>query len=633
MNEFAAFASARSGLDLTNGYAPLWRWSVDDLDGFWSAIWDFFGLPPRPNGPALALEALPGAVWFPGATLNLTSEVFRGRRSDDVALIAAAEDGTRTTLTWGELEHEVAAAAAGLANLGVGCDDRVVGYLPNGAEAVVAFLAAASLGATWAICGLDYAPAAAVARLAQLHPKVLITATEHRYAGRRVDDRDKVGDLAVALPDLSAVVLVGDVTAIRGAISWDQLVTNREAELKPVPVTFTHPLWVLFSSGTTGKPKGIVHGHGGVVLEHLKLNALHLDLGMDDRMLWYTTPSWMMWNALVGCLLSGAAIVCFDGNPAHPQVDSLWELAADLEVTLLGTSPAYLGACRKATVELHRHDLRRLRKVGVTGSAFPADAFNWLTGQLPDGVQISSTSGGTDVVTAFVGSAPLLPVWPGELSGPLLGVALDAFDAAGQSVRAEVGELVITRPMPSMPLHFWNDLDGVRLRETYFSTYPGVWRHGDWVTITDRDSVVIHGRSDATLNRRGIRLGSADIYAATEALAGVAETLVVGIEEPNGGYWMPMFVITTGGVPLDDTLRDQIRQAILTQTSPRHLPDDILQVPMIPHTRTGKKLEVPVKRILSGLPPDQVVDLDSVDDPSSLVWFLKLGQLRIAQQC
>ena len=385
---------------------------------------------------------------------------------------------------------------------------------------------------------------------------------------------------------------------------------------------FSHPLWVLFSSGTTGRPKGIVHSTGGVLLEHLKAMSLSLDLGEQDTFFWYTSPSWMVWNYLVSALLAGARIVCYDGSPSHPSWDTVWALAAEQHVTLLGTSPAHLRACAQAGVEPARdHDLSALRSLGSSGSALPGDAYLWAADHVGRRVRVNSTSGGTDVVSAFAGGSPIVPVWPGELSAPSLGVALDSWDVRGKPVRGAVGELVVTKPMPSMPVAFWNDPGGARYREAYFSTYPGVWRHGDWITVTDRGSVVVHGRSDATLNRFGVRMGSADIYHVVEQLDEIAEALVVGVEQPEGEYWMPLFVVLNPGRELDDALTGTIRRAIREGASPRHVPDEIIAVPAIPHTRTGKKLEIPVKRILQGGDPRQVMDPGAVDNPDALRWF------------
>jgi len=625
---FARFAEARSGRSFGGDYHALWQWSVEDVGDFWGAVWDHFGLPERdPARPVLAEERMPGAVWFPGTRLNYVDQVFRHRPADEVAVVALDETGAATETTWRDLERQVAAVAAALRDAGVGPGDRVVGYLGNRAETLIAFLATASLGAVWAVCGLDYAPAAAIARLGQLQPKALITATAYTYAGKRIDASPAVTELLAALGDV-VVFQVGDGKPVSGARAWPDVVAGEAPPLEPVAVPFDHPLWVLFSSGTTGQPKGIMHGHGGVVLESLKWNALQFDLGPGDRVLWYTTPSWMMWNALISALLVGATVVCLDGSPGHPSPDALWRHAEAQRVALVGTSPAYVGACLKAGVDLRERDLATVRYVGITGSAFSPEAHIALAAMLPDRVQIASASGGTDVVTAFLGTSAWVPVWPGELSCVWLGVALDAYDEQGRSVRGEVGELVVTRPMPSMPVGFWDDADGSRYRDAYFSTYPGVWRHGDWITLTERHSVVIHGRSDATLNRRGIRIGSSDLCAAVEALPEVAEAMVIGLEEPGDGYWMPLFVVPVAGVELDDALRERIRQVVAEQVSPRHVPDEVLRPPAIPHTKTGKKLEIPVKRILAGAEAATVADPNSVDDPAVLAWYAEIGRVR-----
>ncbi|MGV0790377.1 acetoacetate--CoA ligase [Mycolicibacterium sp. XJ1819] len=610
VTDFARFVGERHGVTVDD-YRSLWQWSIDDLEGFWAALWDYFDLGNRPD-TVLVGEEMPGAQWFPGTRLNYVNQIIRNARTDRPAILDIAEGGAVTEISWAELLGRTSAFAARLRAHGVGPGDRVVGYLPNIPEAVIAFLATASVGAIWSACGQDYSAKAALDRLGQLEPVVLVTAEGYRFGGKSHDKRDDVEALRAGLPTLRATVLASELTE------------TSDARLDTVPVDFGHPLWILYSSGTTGKPKGIVHGHGGVVLEHLKAVALQCDIGADDTFFWYTSPSWMMWNFQIAGLLVGATIVCYSGSPNHPQPDTLWHLAAQIQATVLGTSPAYVLGCAKAgAVPRRDHDLSALRTVGITGSSLPPSTSLWLRDNVGERVQVSSISGGTDVVSAFIGGVPTVPVWPGELSAPYLGVALDAWDEAGNPVRDEVGELVITKPMPSMPVRFWNDADGSRYRSAYFETYPGVWRHGDWITITDHGSVIVHGRSDSTLNRHGIRMGSADIYQAVERLPEIAESMVIGVDQPDGGYWMPLFVVLAEGAELTDELRDRINKTIRDEVSPRHVPDEIIVAPGVPHTRTGKKLEVPVKKLLQGGDAAKVVERSAVDDPDLLDWYVK----------
>ncbi|MER5216851.1 acetoacetate--CoA ligase [Streptomyces sp. NPDC002838] len=637
--DFGRWAARHRGVEDTYDhidYGALHRWSVTDLEGFWSAVWEYFGVESAtPYERVLAEEKMPGARWFTGATLNYTHHALRHLRDDEPAIVALDENGSGYEVTGGRLRAQVAAVAATLRELGVGQGDRVVGYLPNTPHAIVAFLAAASLGAVWSVCGQDYAPKAAADRFAQLEPTVLIAADGYLFNGTTHDRREAVRDLARALPTLKATVLVDHVglpwpqdTYPSLVVPWEEASTRAE-ELHCTPVPFDHPLWVVFSSGTTGLPKGIVHGHGGVLLEHLKTLGLHSDLGPGDRLLWYTTTHWMMWNLVASTLLTGSTACTYDGSPApHARPDVLWDLAARHRVTVFGTSPQYLLGMAKFGIDPSVHDLSSIRAVGCTGSTLPASAYPWVRDHVGTRVQLASTSGGTDVVSGFAGSTPTTPVWAGELSAPHLGVALAAYAAEGHPVLDQVGELVVTRPMPSMPLYFWNDPDGTRYREAYFSTYPGLWRHGDWITLTSHGSVIVHGRSDSTLNRNGVRLGSADIHDAVERLPEITEALVIGAEEPDGGYWMPLFVVLAHGAELDDTLREKIRETIRTSASPRHLPDEILRVPGIPHTRTGKKLEVPVKRLLQGTPVEQVLNPTAVDNPDLITHFAHLGAER-----
>ncbi|MFF4691891.1 acetoacetate--CoA ligase [Streptomyces sp. NPDC001307] len=625
----------QAGLDGSD-YAALHHWSVTDLEGFWGAVWEYFGIDAdTPYERVLAEETMPGARWFPGATLNYAHHALRHIADDGVAILALDETGAGYEVSGKQLRSQVASVAATLRDLGVGQGDRVVGYLPNTPHAIVAFLAAASLGAVWSVCGQDYAPRAAADRFSQLEPTVLIAADGYLFNGNTHDRREAALELARTLPTLKATLLVDHMglpwppeNHHSLIIPWEDAATRTE-ELTFAPVPFDHPLWVVFSSGTTGLPKGIVHGHGGVLLEHLKTLALHSDLGPGDRLLWYTTTHWMMWNLVASTLLTGATTCTYDGSPApFAKLDVLWELAARHRVTVFGTSPQYLLGMAKYGIDPSAHDLSSIRVVGCTGSALPASAYPWVRDHVGDHALLASISGGTDVVSGFAGSAPNTPVWAGELSAPHLGVALAAYDAEGAPVTDQVGELVVTRPMPSMPLYFWNDPEGTRYRDAYFSSYPGVWRHGDWITITGHGSVIVHGRSDSTLNRNGVRLGSADIHDVVERLPEITEALVIGAEEPDGGYWMPLFVVPAPGVTLDDALREKIKGAIRTGASPRHVPDEILEVPGIPHTRTGKKLEVPVKRLLQGAAIEQVVNPAAVDRPDLIDHYARLGAER-----
>ncbi len=610
VTDFAKFAAQRAGATAPD-YGALWQWSVDHPGEFWAALWDYFELGDRPES-VLQSDAMPGATWFLGARLNYVDQVIRNARSDRPAILNVTEGGDTTAISWDELLGRAGAFAQQLQSLGVLPGDRVVGYLPNIPEAVVAFLGTAAIGAIWSACGQDYSAKAALDRLGQLEPVALVTAENYQFGGKTHDKRDDIEALRAGLPTLKATVFASELSA-----GGDRL--------ESVPVDFDHPLWILFSSGTTGKPKGIMHGHGGVVLEHLKAIALQSDIGSDDTFFWYTSPSWMMWNFQIAGLLVGATIVCYAGSPNHPRPDGLWDIAARVGATVLGTSPGYVLGCAKAgAVPKKEHNLTVLKTVGITGSSLPPSSSLWLRDNVGEHVQVASISGGTDVVSAFIGGVRTVPVWPGELSAPYLGVALDSWDEAGKPVRGEVGELVITKPMPSMPIGFWNDRDGSRYRAAYFEMFPGVWRHGDWITITDHGSIIVHGRSDSTLNRHGIRMGSADIYQAVERLPEVAEALVIGAEQPDGGYWMPLFVVLADGAELTDEVRDRINKTIREEVSPRHVPDEIIVAPGVPHTRTGKKLEVPIKKLFGGADPAKVVERSAVDDPSLLDWYAEL---------
>jgi acetoacetyl-CoA synthetase len=627
---YTGWLSETRGLGF-DGYDELRAWSVADLEAFWGSVWSYFDIRSHaPYEAVLADRAMPGARWFPGARLNYAEHALRHAADDRPALVAIGEDGPAHEISWGELRGLVGSVAAALRDRGIGHGDVVAGYLPNCPEAVIAYLACASIGAIWSSCAPDLEPEAALDRLAQLRPAALIAADGYRFGGRDHDRRGAVARLAEALGDLRATVIVERVgagaPAALDAEPWDALAAHpRDPQFAALP--FDHPLYVLFSSGTTGAPKGIVHGHGGQLLDHIRHHALHLDLGPDDRFSFYTTTNWMIWNWLVAGLLVGSTVVLHDGSPRHPELDAQFAVAARAGVTVHGTSAGYLTACAKAGLTPGTsHDLRALRAIASTGSPLPPETFHWIAEFVGPQVWPVSTSGGTDVCSAFVSGCPLLPVRAGEIQCRCLGAAVEVFDDDGRSVVGQVGELVITEPLPSMPVRFWDDPEGERYRASYFEEFPGVWRHGDWASVSDDGAVVILGRSDSTLNRHGVRLGTAEIYAAVERLPEIADSMVIGVEQEGGGYWMPLFVALADDVELTDELRATILDAIRAATSPRHLPDEIVAVPAIPRTLTGKKLEVPVKRILMGADPATALRRSSVADPAALDRFAALAR-------
>jgi acetoacetyl-CoA synthetase len=613
-------------------YEGLHRWSVDDLAGFWSAVAEFFGVRFR-SAPerVLGRREMPGAEWFPGATLNYAEHaVGLPEDADEIAVLGYSQTRDRQELTWGELREQVARARAGLQRLGVGRGDRVVAYLPNIPETLVAFLATASLGAVWASCAPEFGARSVVDRFGQIEPTVLLAVAGYGYGDKDVDRREQVAEIRAGLPTVRHVVHVAyGANALPGALGWEELLAA-PGDLAFDPVPFAHPLCVLFSSGTTGKPKAIVHSHGGILLEHCKNHGLSWDLRPGDRILWFSTTAWMMWNALVSALLVRASIVMIDGNPLHPDLRWQWQLAAETGATLMGASPGFLLACRTEGVRpAAEFDLSRIRQIGAAGSPLPAEGYRWVAAQFGPGVLLNVGSGGTDVCSGIVQGSPLQPVWTGEISGPCLGVDAQAFDEQGNPVIGELGELVITRPMPSMPVALWGDTDGTRYRDTYFDVYPGVWRHGDWVRFSAVGSAVIAGRSDATLNRGGVRLGTAEFYRVVEELPEVVDSLVVHLEDPAGGNGeLLLYVQLRDGVELDDALRRRISTALRTELSPRHIPDGIAAVPVIPRNRTGKKLELPAKRILRGAALDDVASRDVLADPTALDPFVALAAER-----
>jgi acetoacetyl-CoA synthetase len=602
-------------------YDELWRWSVDDLEGFWAAIWEFFDVQAsEPYERVLGSREMPGAQWFPGSRLSYAEHFFRDRDDDAVAIRHASELRELSQWTWGELREQTARIAAGLRGMDVGPGDRVAAYMPNIPETIAAFLATASIGAVWSSAAPEFGARSVVDRFAQIEPKVLLAVDGYRYGGR---DHDRGEVVAGVAEEIGAQVVRFGYLDGGG---WPPDFVGHDEPLAFEQVPFDHPLWLLFSSGTTGLPKPIVHSQGGILLEHLKYMHLHLDAQEGDRVFWFTTTGWMMWNFLVGVLLTPASIVLYDGNPGSPDLGALWDLAEATGMTTFGTSASYIASCMKAGVEPREgRDLGALRAVGSTGSPLAPEGFDWVYEHVGSDTWLFSTSGGTDLCTAFVGGVPTLPVYEGELQSRALGAKVEAFDEDGNALVGQVGELVLTEPMPSMPISFWGDDDGSRLRESYFSMYPGVWRHGDWIEITERGTAIISGRSDSTINRGGIRMGTSEIYSAVLADDDVVDALVVDVPREGTDGWMPLFVVLREGAALDDDLVARIKQRIREDCSPRHVPNEIHQIAEVPRTLSGKALEVPVKRILMGEPADKAASRESLANPRALDYFVELA--------
>ena len=622
----------KRGLHFT-GPEELWAWSVDKLEDFWASLWDYFEIQAsRPYKTVLVERKMPGAQWFPGAELNYAQHVFRNATANRPALLFQSEQQPLTEISWDELHQEVCTVAATLRNLGVKQGDRVVSYMPNIPQSVIAFLASASIGAIWSSCSPDFGTSSVVDRFRQIEPKVLFAVDGYQYGGKTIDRRATISELQQALPTLQKTIVVPnvfkDVSAenYQNAMLWQEM-PQATAHLVYEQVPFDHPLWVLYSSGTTGLPKAIVQGQGGILLEHLKNLHLGMDLKQDDRFFWYTTTGWMMWNLLIGGLLLGIPVLLYDGSPGYPDMNVLWRFAEQSGMTFFGTSAGFILACMKAGITPGKaFDLSRLRGLGSTGSPLPPEGFQWIYEQIKRDLWLASISGGTDVCSAFLGGSVLLPVHAGELQCRLLGAKIEAFDDNGRPLIDEMGELVITEPMPSMPLYFWNDPEGKRYRESYFEMYPGIWRHGDWVKITPRGSAVIYGRSDSTINRKGIRMGSSEIYRVVEDIPQVLDSLIIGVERAGGAYYMPLFVVLQPGVELDDALKTTIRNKIRANLSPHHVPDEIIAIPEVPRTLNGKKLEVPVKKLFMGAPLEKAISVDSMSNPQVMQYFIEFAK-------
>jgi acetoacetyl-CoA synthetase len=621
-----------------NDYNALWQWSVDHLDDFWASIWHYFGVQSSaPYDQVLDSEKMPGAIWFAGARFNLAEQLFRfhlEEESDQPALIGKSELRPTMQLSWREMRRQIGSVANALRGMGVKPGDRVVSYLPNLPETVIAFYACASIGAIWSSCSPDMGTPSVLDRFGQIAPKVLIAVDGYRYGGKDFDRRDVVATLVQSLPTLEHVVLLPYLrpdARLPGALQWEDLLAH-ESEIRFDQLPFDHPLWVVYSSGTTGMPKPIVHGQGGILLESLKGHALHTGLGESDRFMWFSTTGWIMWNSQVTALLVGATIALYDGNPGYPDLGTLWKFADEAQLTAFGAGAAYYANCMKAGIAPAKlADLHRIRTIGSTGSPLPAEAFTWIYEQLGSDILLASISGGTDIAAAFVGACPILPLYAGEMQCRCLGIAVYAMDDLGKPLTDAVGELVVTKPMPSMPLYFWNDPEGRRYHDSYFDTYPGWWRHGDWLRITPRGGAVIYGRSDTTINRHGIRMGTSEIYRVVENEPEIVDSLVVDLEYLGRESYMPLFVVLRPEVTLDGSLVRRMSDNIRTALSARHVPDEVFAVAEIPRTLTGKKMELPVKKLLLGMAIDEVANPDAMSNPGSLAYFVEFAKQRSAR--
>ncbi|WP_156290323.1 acetoacetate--CoA ligase [Oceanobacillus salinisoli] len=620
-------------------YHSLWKWSVNHIESFWESIWEYFNIQSKtPYQTVLTTHNMPGAKWFQEASINYTEHIFRDRNKDDIAIIHTSENRKTSEISWKQLYEDTAKMQYTLRNLGVTKGDRVVAYVPNIYETVVAFLATASLGAIWSSASPDFGTQSVIDRFKQIEPKVMITIDGYEYGGKRFERIKTVTEIQTELPALEATIAIPyldknpDFSQFKHAIPWEQAVA--ESAEKPTliyeHVLFNDPLWILFSSGTTGKPKPIVQSQGGILIEHLKALTFHCDLTENDRFFWYTTTGWMMWNFLIGGLLTGSTIILYDGNPSYPDNNRLWKLAEETKMTVFGTSASYITACMKAELKPGKSfDLSHLHNISSTGSPLPPEGFQWCYDHVKKDLWIASASGGTDVCTAFILSVPTLPVHAGELQCRGLGAKIESFNDLGQPTMDEVGELVLTEPFPSMPIYFWNDNDGSRLYESYFNVFPGIWRHGDYIKVTNRGTCVIYGRSDATINRGGIRIGTSEIYRAVDQVKEVADSLIVDVPLRNGDSSTPLFVVMKEGYSLTDETKQAIKHQIRTQCSPRHVPTGIYVVEDLPKTLNGKKLEVPIKKILMGKPVEEVVNKGSLNNANALEYFVRFAQEEI----
>ncbi|HEY0741438.1 MAG TPA: acetoacetate--CoA ligase [Chryseosolibacter sp.] len=608
-------------------YQELWQWSVDHPELFWKSIWEYFDVQHEGNfSIVLSDDPMPHTKWFEGTRLNYAEHIFRKRNDSRPAIIFKSEGSSIQKISWKTLESQVASLQKFLLDSGIKTGERIVGYLPCIPEATVSFLAANAMGAIWSSCSPDFGTNAVIDRFAQIEPKVLIAVDQYSYGGKTFNKRDVIDDLVKAIPSIEFVIVIADTisAAKRTTYLWKDVTSEPKLQIKFIRVPFEHPMWVLYSSGTTGLPKAIMHSHGGILLEQLKYGTFHNDFRESENCFWYTTTGWMMWNYIHGSLLAGGTMVLYDGSPGFPDLNVLWKFIEEAHIHHFGTSAGFILANMKAETKPVQFDLSSLRSIGSTGSTLPPEGFDWVYKNVKPDVWLASMSGGTDVCSAFVGGMPTWSVYAGEIQCRALGCKLEAFDEDGNPIFDEVGEMVITKPMPSMPVSFWNDPDFKRYEESYFEMYPGIWRHGDWIKITSRQGVVIYGRSDATLNRGGIRIGTSEIYRAVDKVKEVKDSLIICIEKEGGEFWMPLFVVMQDGISLSEDIKKKINQTIRSEYTPRHVPDEIIAAPDIPYTISGKKTETPVKKVLMGKDPKKVVNAGALKNPGSMEFFISL---------
>lgn len=629
LQQYISWLKQNRKLSFTD-YHHLWKWSVNHIDEFWESIWSYFNiLHDGAYAHVRSSDRMPYTEWFAGTKLNYTEHIFRKATDQHPAIVFKSENSSLKNISWAELQEQVASLQHFLKQQGVKTGDRLVAYMPCISEATVGLLASASLGAIWSSCSPDFGTNAVVDRFAQIEPKVLIAVDQYTYGGKTFDKSEVLRDLVKAMPTLECVVVVSEKTPVtydKPTHHWNTVLNAKGPGLEFVRVPFNHPMWVLYSSGTTGLPKAIMHSQGGILLEQLKYGTFHNDFKPGERCFWYTTTGWMMWNYIHGSLLAGGTMVLYDGSPGFPDLNALWKFSQDAAIHHFGTSAGFILANLKEDIKPSRFDLSALRSIGSTGSTLPAEGFDWVYDRVKKDLWLASMSGGTDVCSAFVGGNPMWPVYAGEIQCRALGCKLEAFNEVGKTVMDEVGEMVITEPMPSMPVSFWNDPDFKRYNDSYFEMFPGVWRHGDWTKITARQGVIIYGRSDATLNRGGVRIGTSEIYRAVDKVKEVKDSLIICLEKERGEFWMPLFVVMQEGQTLDDAIKKKVNTTIRSEYSPRHVPDEIIAVPDIPYTISGKKTETPVKKVLMGKDPKEVVNAGALKNPASMDFFIAMAK-------